>query len=333
MNKRLQEIAEYTGLSESTVSRVLNDRKGVAASTRDAVLTAVDVLGYERPTQLKAQETRLVGVIMPQFGNPIFPAFAEAIGGHLTQRGFTPLFGVTETGGPSEAEYVQTMIGRQVAGMIFISCLHAVGDYDHRHYELLIERGLPVVAVDGLAPDLDLPCVSTDDVDAVELAVRHLVDLGHRKIGLAISDQDHVPGARKVAAFRRLVDEIEGVEGIVDQSIYTLEGGSSAASHLVRAGATGIVCASDVMALGAVRAVRRMGLRVPEDVSVVGYDDSTMMPLVDPPMTTVRQPVEAMGKAAVGLLISQIAGRGHRPGEIFFEPELVVRSSTGPAPA
>ena len=327
----MQDIAEYTGLSESTVSRVLNDKKGVAAGTRDAVLTAVDVLGYERPTQLRAQESRLVGVIMPQFGNPIFPAFAEAIGGHLTQRGFTPLFGVTETGGPSEAEYVQTMIGRQVAGMIFISCLHAVGDYDHAHYRLLIERGLPVVVVDGLAPDLELPCVSTDDVDAVELAVRHLVDLGHRKIGLAISDQDHVPGARKVDAFRKFVDGIDGVEGVVDQSIYTLEGGSAAASHLIQAGVTGIVCASDVMALGAVKAVRRMGLRVPEDVSVVGYDDSAMMPLVDPPMTTVRQPVEAMGKAAVGLLVSQIAGRGHRPGEIFFEPELVVRCSTGPA--
>ncbi|MGX1163441.1 LacI family transcriptional regulator [Arthrobacter sp. SLBN-100] len=331
MNKRLQEIAEYTGLSESTVSRVLNDRKGVATATRDAVLTAVDVLGYERPTQLRAQEARLVGVIMPQFGNPIFPAFAEAIGGHLTQRGYTPLFGVTETGGPSEAEYVQTMLGRQVAGMIFISCLHAVGHYDHGHYQLLLDRKLPVVAVDGLAPDLELSCVSTDDVQAVELAVRHLVDLGHRKIGLAISDQDHVPGARKVAAFNDCVAGIKGVEGVVDQSIYTLEGGSSAAAHLIGSGVTGIVCASDVMALGAVKAARRMGLRVPEDISVIGYDDSTMMPLVDPPMTTVRQPVEALSKAAVGLLISQIAGRGNRAGEIFFEPELVVRSSTGPA--
>jgi LacI family repressor for deo operon, udp, cdd, tsx, nupC, and nupG len=332
VNNRLQEIAVYTKLSESTVSRVLNGKAGVATATRDAVLTAIDVLGYERPTQLRTQLTRLVGVVMPQFANPIFPAFAEAIGGYLTQRGFTPVFGVTESGGPSEAEYVDTLIDRQVAGIIFISGVHSVVGQDHHHYRKLIDRGLPVVAIDGLAPDLDLACVSTDDAEAVALAVRHLVHLGHTHLGLAISDEDHVPGARKQSAFLAFVAEQDILTGGVDRSMYSLEGGMSAATHLIEQGATAIICGSDLMALGAVKAARRLGLRVPDDISVVGFDDSTFMPLVEPAITTIRQPVEAMAKAAASMLVAQMTGRERRSGEVMFEPELVVRASTGPVP-
>jgi DNA-binding LacI/PurR family transcriptional regulator len=110
-----------------------------------------------------------------------------------------------------------------------------------------------------------------------------------------------------------------------------MEGGRAAAAKLVERGATGVLCASDVLALGAIRAVRRLGLRVPQDVSVVGFDDSAFMTCTDPPLTTVRQPIEAMGQAVVELLVNQIEGIGVRPDELLFEPELVVRGSTGPA--
>jgi DNA-binding LacI/PurR family transcriptional regulator len=197
MSNRLTEIADYTGLSESTVSRVLNGRPGVAESTRAAVLTAIDVLGYERPNKLRSQTDRVVAILMPQFENPIFPAFAAALGGHLTQRGFTPFVGVTEAGGPSEAEYVDTLLRRQTAGIIFVSGLHAVVGLDHSHYHELITRKMPLVAIDGLAPDLPISGVSTDDTESINLAVRHLEHLGHTRIGLAIGDRDHVVGARK----------------------------------------------------------------------------------------------------------------------------------------
>lgn len=333
MSKKLREIAEYSNLSESTVSRVINGRPGVAESTKRAVLTAIDVLGYERPAQLRSQSDRVVGVLMPLYENPIFPAFADALGGHLTQRGFTPFVGVTESGGPSEADYVKTLLRRQVAGIVFISGLHAVAGQDHGHYRELIARRMPVVAIDGLVPDLPLPCVSTDDAESIDLAVRHLEQLGHTRIGLAIGDQDHVVGARKEAEFRTCLAADPSLRGVVDRSLYSLEGGTAAAAHLITEGVTGIVCASDIMALGAIRAARKAGLRVPEDISVIGFDDSMFMPLVEPAVTTIRQPVDAIARAAVGLLTSQITGRGTRPGEILFEPELVVRDSTGPAPA
>nr|BFE77849.1 hypothetical protein GCM10020093_004500 [Planobispora longispora] len=107
-----------------------------------------------------------------------------------------------------------------------------------------------------------------------------------------------------------------------------MEGGQTAASLLVERGATALVCGSDLMALGAVRAVRRLGLRVPEDVSIVGADDSPLMPFTDPPLTTVRQPVLAMGVAAVRALLDEIKGRPAKAAEYLFAPELVVRGST-----
>jgi DNA-binding LacI/PurR family transcriptional regulator len=124
----------------------------------------------------------------------------------------------------------------------------------------------------------------------------------------------------------------DGVPAPVEHAMFSLEGGQAATTRLLRHGVTGVICGSDVLALGAIRAVRRAGLSVPRDVSVVGYDDSAFMNCTDPPLTTVRQPIEAMGKAAVTLLVSQIENMAVYPEELLFEPELVVRGSTGRGP-
>jgi len=118
----------------------------------------------------------------------------------------------------------------------------------------------------------------------------------------------------------------------IEYTRHSLEGGQAAASRLLQREVTGVLCASDPMALGAIRATKRAGLSVPRDFSVVGYDDSAFMNCTDPPLTTVRQPIEAMGRAAVDLLAGLIAGNAVGPDELLFEPELVVRGSTGPAP-
>jgi len=342
MTSRLSEVAQYAGVSEATVSRVLNDKPGVAASTREAVLTALDVLGYERPTQLRRRRSNLVGLVVPELHNPIFPAFAEVIGGALAQRGFTPVL-CTRTrdprtrGGVPEDEDVEMLLEHQVSGVVFVCGLHSHVGADHGHYRRLLDRGLPVVAINGIVEGLHIPCVSTDDALGVELAMRHVLSLGHERIGLALGGADHVQAARKVTAFREAMRRHLGVaetEQLTEHSMYTpgLEGGVAAASRLLQHGVTAVLCASDLMALGAVRAVRRLGLDVPGDVSVVGYDDSMFMPLTDPALTTIRQPVESMGEAAVAVLMSQISGSSAPHEELLFDPELVVRASTGVCP-
>jgi DNA-binding LacI/PurR family transcriptional regulator len=336
MTRRLAEVAKYVGVSEATVSRVLNGKPGISGATRTAVLTALDVLGYERPTKLRGERARLVGLVMPELGNPIFPAFAEVVAGALAKRGFIPVLCTRTVDGVSESEYVEMLLDQHVSGVIFSGGQYAQASAGHEHYHLLRERGLPAVLVNAAFEDLGFPRVCADDAHAVDQAYGHLASLGHERIGLILGPADHVPSARKLAAFEAARRTHGGQHGesdpLVERTIFSTEGGHAAGARLVRRGVTGIVCASDILALGAIRAVRRLGMRVPADVSVVGFDDSAVMNCTDPPLTTVRQPIEAMGQAAVTLLVNQVAGEPVPTDEMFFEPELVVRGSTAPAP-
>ncbi|MDT0433079.1 MULTISPECIES: LacI family DNA-binding transcriptional regulator [Streptomyces] len=330
MTRRLAEVAKKVGVSEATVSRVLNGKPGVSDATRQSVLSALDVLGYERPTQLRGERARLVGLVLPELQNPIFPAFADVIGGALAQLGLTPVLCTQTKGGISEADYVALLLQQQVSGVIFAGGLFAQADAPHDHYRRLAERNIPVVLVNAAIADLGFPAVSCDDAVAVEQAWRHLASLGHERIGLVLGPADHVPSARKLAAARAVAGEVP--DAFVVRAMFSIEGGHAAAAKLIDRGVTGLICASDPLALGAVRAARRKGLDVPSQISVVGYDDSALMNCTEPPLTTVRQPIESMGKAAVELLNAQIAGSAVAADELLFEPELVVRGSTAQVP-
>lgn len=332
----LAEIADQAGVSQATVSRVLNSRPGVSESTRAAVLTALDVLGYERPAQLRTRSAGLVGLVVPELSNPIFPAFAQAIEDALSRRRFTPVLCTQQPGGISEDEYVETLLDHGVAGILFVSGRHADTRADMSRYRTLAERGLPMVFVNGYAPDLDAPFISVDDRVAADLAVRHVTQLGHRRVGLVVGPARFVPAARKREGFVAATGELLGwdrptAQGWIEEGYYTVEGGAAAAAALLDRGATAIVCASDLMALGAVRQARQQGLSVPEDVSVVGFDDSLFLTFFDPPLTTIRQPVQEMAAAAVTALIDGIDGAAVRSREYLYAPDLVVRGSTAQA--
>jgi alanine racemase len=161
--------------------------------------------------------------------------------------------------------------------------------------------------------------------------VNHLASLGHTRFGLAVGPSRFVPVERKVLGFRAAMEADPRFEGVEEYSLFSVEGGHAAAARLLDAGVTAIICGSDIMALGAIRAVRARGLDVPGDVSVVGYDDSPFMAFTDPPLTTVRQPVAPMSQSAVQTLVDAITGHPTSHGEYLFAGELVVRGSTGPA--
>ncbi|WP_449065590.1 LacI family DNA-binding transcriptional regulator [Planomonospora algeriensis] len=335
MAARLDEIARQAGVSKATVSRVLNERPGVSPRARGAVLTAMDVLGYERPSGLRPRSAGLVGLITAELQNPVFPFFAQVIETALARHGYTAVLCTQTPEGAGEDEYVGMLLDRGVSGIVFVSGLHADSTIDLKRYHDLRRQGLPIVLVNGVVPDLGVTCLSCDDVAAGRTAVRHLAELGHRRIGFVNGPLRYTTVQRRLAGFRSALRELGGddADGMVELAPFGVEGGQSAASRLVERGATALVCGSDLMALGAVRAVRRLGLRVPDDVSVVGADDSSLMPFTDPPLTTVRQPVQGMGVAAVRALLEEIKGRPTKAAEYLFEPELVVRASTGARPA
>ncbi|WP_329181635.1 LacI family DNA-binding transcriptional regulator [Streptomyces sp. NBC_01477] len=337
MVRKLVQVAQKVGVSEATVSRVLNGKPGVSDSTRQAVLTALDVLGYERPTQLRGVRARLVGLVVPELQNPIFPALAEVAGGALVQLGFTPILCTRSAGGLTEAEYVTMLLDQQVSGVIFC------GGLSTDESAALLQRGVPVVLLNAAVEHGGFPQVSTDDVAAVQQAYAHLTSLGHTRIGLLVGPADHSPSRRKAAAFTTLAHHHNHNQSRakhttttdthpIGHALFSFEGGQAVATELLATGITALICGSDVLALGAIRAARRQGLTVPHHLSVVGYDDSAFMNYTDPPLTTLRQPIEAMSRAAVTLLANQINGTNPTPKELLHEPELVVRHSTAPAP-
>lgn len=332
---RLTDLAKQAGVSTATVSRVLNGKPGVSARARQSVLAALDLLGYERPENLWRRSAGLVGLVVPELTNPVFPLFAQKIESALSHAGYTPLLCTQSPGGTTEDEYVQVLLDHKVEGIIFVSGLHADTQSSSDRYQRLISLGTPIVLVNGYVESLDVPFISADDAGAMELAVRHLVAQGHREIGLAVGPRRFVPVQRKIEGFTRALAQrldINDAEVHIATSLFSLEGGQAAATELLRAGHTAIICGSDIMALGAIRAARSMGKRVPEDISVVGYDDSPLVAFTDPPLTTIRQSVEAMSTAAVSSLLSEVGGTSSPGTELLFNPELIVRDSTSAAP-
>lgn len=333
---RLTDVADHAQVSTATVSRVLNGKPGVSPQTRQSVIAALDVLGYARPEKLRMRSAGLVGLIVPELANPVFPTIAQSIESMLSGRGYTPLLCTQSPGGTTEDEYIEMLLEHDVDGIVFVSGLHADTTANRERYHALRSRGLPIVLINGYAEGVDAPFMSTDDGAAMDLAVRHLVSLGHRSVGLAIGPDRFVPAQRKVVGFAESLRRQLGIDDAaahIVSTLFTVEGGQAAAAELIASGHTAIVCGSDLMALGAVRATRSRGLEVPRDVSVVGFDDSPLMAFTDPPLTTVRQPLVAMGEAAVATLAAEIDGtRGPRT-ELLFFPELIVRGSTGPAPS
>jgi LacI family transcriptional regulator, repressor for deo operon, udp, cdd, tsx, nupC, and nupG len=338
MRARLSDIAQQADVSEATVSRVLNDRPGVSPDKRQAVLTALDVLGYERPQRLRKRSAGLVGLVVPELENPIFPAFAQTIESALAHRGYTPVLCTQTPGGVTEDEYVELLLDRQVSGIIFVSGLHADTTSDPSRYRKLVERPLPIVLINGYMPGIAAPFISCDDREAGDLAVSHLVALGHQRVGLVTGPERFLPVQRKVAgyrgAMRRLLDATDReLDAMTALTLFGVEGGEAAAGRLIDDGVTGIVCGSDLMALGSIRAARQRGLTVPGDLSVIGFDDSPLIAFTDPPLTTVRQPVSPMSVAAVNTLIDEINGHAAPRSEFVYRPDLIVRSSTASARA
>ncbi|MEA4943608.1 MAG: LacI family DNA-binding transcriptional regulator [Propionicimonas sp.] len=333
---RLRDIADVAKVSTATVSRVLNDKPGASDEVREAVLAAMDMLGYERPAILRAKAQGLVGVVLPELVNPVFGWFAQSLESRLAARGYTALLCTQSPGGTTEQQCVDMLLGQSVSGIIFVSGLHADAIADHQHYLDLAARGIAATYINGFAPEIDGTFISVDDGSAMDASVKHLVSLGHSRIGLAIGPDRFVPSRSKIDAFRNALQQHLGIEdaaGHISPTLYTVEGGHAASAALIESGHTAIICGSDLMALGAIRAARSAGLDVPDDLSVVGYDDSSLIAFTDPPLTTIHQPVTQMSAAAVATLIDELDGHPGPRTDLLFRAELIVRGSTGTAPA
>lgn len=322
---KLADLAIAAGVSTATVSRVLNGKPGVADATRTSVLATLERLGFAAEPDQPSGEG-LIAVMVPELANPSFALFANELALVLTAAGRHMIICTAGPGGTSEEQYLDALLGVEIAGIISVSGTPADTEASPEHYQRLIDAGVPAVFINGYTPGVEGAFFSCSDAEAISISVAHLRSFGHTQIGLAVGQQRYLPSQRKQAAFLAL-----GLpRGSMVSTIFSVEGGQAAAARLFDAGHTAIVCGSDVMALGAVREARSRGMDVPRDVSVVGFDDSPLMAFTSPALTTVRQPVAAMTQAAVSSLLTAIRGLPTDPTEMLFHPDLIIRQSTGP---
>jgi DNA-binding LacI/PurR family transcriptional regulator len=282
--------------------------------------------------------TGVLGLLVPELSNPVFPAFAEALETTATNAGYSSVLCDTRASSLGEEQYVRMLLARGVAGMIFVSPEAADTAALHGHYEHLISDGVKMVFVNGFAPVLDVPDLRIDTHLAGYVATKHLIELGHREIGM-------VCGPYQSLAVRLMIDGwraahadagLDPRRDMVAHGGFEVAGGAMAIGGLLdRTRPTGVICSSDHMAFGVISEGRRRGLRVPEDLSVVGFDDMPLAPYCAPPLTTLAQPIEQIAQAAVDELITLIEDGYPRPAGTHskvFRPQLVGRRSTGPPP-
>ncbi|WP_167758850.1 LacI family DNA-binding transcriptional regulator [Thermaerobacter sp. FW80] len=328
----IRDVAQRAGVSQSTVSRVINERGYVSDQTRRRVLEAARALNF-RPNflarSLVQKSTRTLGLVIPDITNPFFPAIVRGVEDAAARAGYTVLLTHTDDDPHREAEAVVQLRERWVDGMII-----APQAYQTSHLHDLVHSGVPTVFIDRVPPRLNVDAVSSDNEHGAWLAVRHLVELGHRCIAHVAGPKTSPTAQARLRGYQRALAEagISFKRDLVFEGGFRFEGGVYAAKQLLnrRPRPTAVFAANDLMALGVLHATTEAGVEVPHELAVVGFDDILPAVLVSPPLTTVAQNSYDLGARAVELLLDRISGRWQGPGRhVIVSPRLVVRGSCG----
>lgn len=324
----IYEVAERVGVSPATVSRVLNGTAVVREDTREKVLAVVDELGY-RPNRvaanLRRQQVQMIGVVVSDIENPHFTQMVRAVEDIAYQKGYRVVLCNTDEDPAKQREYLGVLVAERVAGAIISPTDPAAPEITE-----LIDHGAAVVAFDRAVADRRADAVLAANADAARLATEHLVGMGRTKVGFVSGLTGIATAAGREAGYEEAMSAA-GLAPMVAGGDFRAEGGRRAAAELLEQGASAMVVANNLMAVGALLAVREAGIRVPEELSLVAIDDPPWAELNDPPLTTLAQPVRAMAAAAAGLLLGRLQGRRARPKRQVFAFELRHRSSCCPS--
>jgi LacI family transcriptional regulator len=327
----IKDVARAAGVSVGTVSNVINRPDSVATETRARVLSAIDRLGYvrsESARQLRAGRSRIMGLLVLDMGNPFFVDVARGAERAAREDGLGVMVCNSAQSASEEAEYLSLFAEQRVRGVLLTPT-----DASGRNIDSFRRHGIPFVLVDRVAEGTTECSVSVDDVAGGALAVRHLVDAGHRSLAYVSGP----PGLnqvrdRRTGALNALAEAGLGPENLRELPTERLDvaAGRDAGARLLGLGArpTAVFCANDLLALGVLQELTRRRLRIPEDIAIVGYDDIEFAAAAAVPLSSVRQPREELGRTAATLLLQEVEDPHHQHRHVVFDPELIVRESS-----
>ncbi|EMI42801.1 LacI family DNA-binding transcriptional regulator [Rhodopirellula sp. SWK7] len=305
----IKDIAERANVSKSTVSRVLNDLAIVNPKTRETVLEAVESLGYQANVfarGLASGRSMTVGVVTQKIGSPFYDMMMQGVIQGFTGTGYSPIFVDGQWEQSTELDVIRTLMGRKVDGLILLG-----GDISQKDLDDLRDR-MPTIVVGKDVAGWEDQCVYVDNFSGAYDATNHLIEFGHRDIAIIRGIMHHQDAIRRFQGYAQALSDasIELDPDLVLDGNFTAQSGILAVNSLLMRGKsfTAVFCANDMVAYGARLALQRKGIRVPEDVSIVGFDDQAESSYVSPPLTTVRQPGVEMGVVAAEALVKLMQG-------------------------
>lgn len=323
----IKDVAKEARVSVATVSRTLNRVDRVSPRMRERVVAAAKSLNY-RPNavarSLRARNTQTLGLVIPNIRNPFFTQIAREIEDVARERGYSLVFGNTDEDPEKEAEYLRVLLEKQVDGLI-VSPARATS----RYLEEVLRDGVPVLFLDRFVRGIEAPVVRAEGRRAVNKLVEHLTGFQHEKLAIISGPVETVPGRERLDAFLTGAEERNVPVGgeRVKVGDFRRESGFRAMRELLDLDEppTAVFVANNLMALGALQALKRAGMSIPEDISFASFDDVSWFELVEPPITAIAQPVGELGAAAAGMLLAMV--EGGEAESVILEAELVVRRS------
>lgn len=327
----LADVARRAGVHTATASRALNPstRELVNVKTVRRVVTAARELGYSPNTiarALRTAKTRTIGVLLPDLTNPIFPPMVRGVEDALLEDAHTALLADTDNDPEKEAEAVTALQSRQVDGLLI-----ATARREHPLIERLAAGGVAIVLMNRLTDRPDVAAVVSDDETGIAEAFDHLHGLGHRRIAHLAGPSDLSSGADRTRAFEYRAGTAGIADGcpVIECERFTQEAGAAAMERLLadHSAVTAVIASNDLIALGAIQTLARLGKRCPEDVSVVGFNDMPFLEMMAPPLTTVRVSHYDLGFEAARMLIEMLRRPTARR-KILMPARLVIRGST-----
>lgn len=333
-NLTIRDIAQKLNLSKSTVSRALRDSYDVNPETRSKVLSLVKELNFEpniNARGLREQKTFNIGVVIPSFQIPFYSVVVGGIHKVLSEAGYNVMSSQTNESYESELTSVNSFLKSRVDG-ILISFSSDTNQFDH--IKKVADKGVPVVMFNRITTDVDLPSVTVDDYKGAYDAIEYLISRGSRKIAYISGPKSPLLSKRRKQGYIDCLrsHQLDFKDEWIVESDFSVEGGMKAAEELLKLPKwpDSLFCICDSVAIGAMITLKKRGVRIPGDISVMGFTNDFFSGFVDPPLTTISQPVWEIGEKAASLLLLQLNRKLTKwdNRKIVLETSLVVRGST-----
>ncbi len=331
MKTTIIDIAKIAGVSVGTASMAINNKPGISEATRQKILEVASRLNYtpnQNARSLITKKSNTIGLVVTDVTNPFFGMLVNEINNAVISKGYNLLLGVSNDTIENEKRSIDTFLGQRVEGVIIVPCVQK--EHDISHIYNLKTNNVPFVFATTAYPGVDADCIMTDLARGSYLLTKHLLDRGHTRIFLVSGYRELILSSLRIRGYREAFKEknLNYSEDWVIETIPNFEHGYEVTERILAEKPDAIITINDVLALGVIKCLKENKIRVPEDISVGGYDDLLYTSILETPLTTIRQPITEIANGSVEMLLRRLDGDKSPCETLYVEPILKVRATT-----